>query len=343
MAQAAPEPARPREDGAWDAVVLLQMGGPETLEEIEPFLECLFRDPDIIRLPRWMRPFQGPLARLIARRRAPKVAPRYEAMGNGSPLKRITAAQAAGLARELGVPVHVAMRYTSPWADDVVARLKADGARRALLLPLYPHWSLSTTNSSLRDFGRAAAQGGLDARLFHVRDWGADPEYVELLARTCEEALAELRARTDEPVHLLLSAHGVPVRYVEEGDTYQAEVEATAALLRKRLEGPFASVRHGYQSAVGPVEWIGPDTQAVLEALAAGGAKAVVVAPLGFVSDHIETRYDMDTLYRQEAARLGVPHYARAPSFNDRADFARLLARLARGPAEPFEVSAWKS
>lgn len=341
MAQGAPvQAASPSAAPAWDAVVLLQMGGPATLDEIQPFLECLFSDKDIIRLPRWMQPFQPALARYVARKRAPKVRPRYEAMGQGSPLQRITDEQARGLQGVLGVPVHVAMRYTKPWARDVVVRLKAEGARRVLLLPLFPHWSLSTTSSSFKDFARAARDGGLDAELLHVRDWGTHPAYVELAARLCEDALADLRARTSEPVHLVFSAHGVPVRYVKEGDTYQREVEATAALLQKRLSGPFASVRHGYQSAVGPVKWIGPDTQEVLQGLVDGGAKAVVVSPLGFVSDHIETMYDMDTLYRGFAEERSLL-YARADSFNGRKEFSEALAQVARGPAERFEVSRW--
>jgi ferrochelatase len=338
-AQAAPRPV-PEVSPGWDAVVLLQMGGPATLDEIQPFLECLFADRDIIRLPRWMRPFQPALARYVARKRAPKVRPRYEAMGQGSPLQRITDEQAAGLQAVLGVPVHVAMRYTKPWARDAVATLKAAGARRVLLLPLFPHWSLSTTSSSFKDFARAARDGGLDARLFHVRDWGTHPRYLDLVARLCEETLADLRARTAEPVHLVFSAHGVPVRYVKEGDSYQREVEATAALLKERLSGAFASVQQGYQSAVGPVKWIGPDTQDVLQGLVDGGAKAVVVSPLGFVSDHIETMYDMDTLYRGFAEARGLL-YARVPSFNARKEFSETLAQLARGPAEPFEVSRW--
>ena len=340
MALGSAERAVHRHGGDWDAVVLLQMGGPATLDEIQPFLENLFSDPDIIRLPRWMRPFQPRLARYVAKKRTPKVRPRYEAMGDGSPLQRITDEQAAGLQSVLGVPVHVAMRYTKPWARDVVVRLEAAGARRVLLLPLFPHWSLSTTSSSFRDFARAARDGGFQGELFHVRDWGTHPAYVHLVARTCEEALADLRARTQEPVHLVFSAHGVPVRYVKEGDTYQREVEATAALLHARLAGPFASVRHGYQSAVGPVEWIGPDTQDVLQELADAGAKAVVVAPLGFVSDHIETMYDMDTLYRGFAEQRGIL-YARAPSFNGRKEFSQALADVARGPAGRFEVARW--
>lgn len=327
---------------AYDAVVLLQMGGPETLDEIEPFLECLFADPEIIRLPRWMRPLQPWLARRIAKGRAPKVRPRYEAMGHGSPLQRITDEQARGLEKRLGVPVHVAMRYTKPWARDVAARLKTAGARRVLLLPLFPHWSASTTGSSFKDFAHAAAAEGLaDACSFHhVREWGVHPSYLDLVERTCDEALAKLRSRTDAPAHLVFSAHGLPERYILEGDTYQAEVDASARALQERLSSRFATVRSGYQSAVGPVKWIGPDTEELVAAVANEGGKALVLAPLGFVSDHIETLYDMDTLYREQAAAAGIA-YERAPSFNARDDFAAVLEDIVRGPALPFEVSEW--
>lgn len=327
----------PRED--WDSVVLLQMGGPATLDEIEPFLRSLFSDKDIIRLPRPMRPFQGALARLVARRRAPKVRPRYEAMGNGSPLQRITAEQAAGLEKRLGAPVHVAMRYTKPWAHEAVAKLQRAGARRVLLLPLFPHYSVSTTESSLHDFARAAQAAKLDADVRFIRSWGAHPGYLDLLARTCEETLRS----ADGPAHLVFSAHGVPERYVREGDPYQREVEETARLMRERLAGRFASVQQGYQSGLGPVKWIGPDTQSLVEGHAASGAKTLVLSPLGFVSDHIETMYDMDTLFAGVARERGIGTFLRVPSFNDRPEFADLLADLARGPTEPFEVSRWTS
>lgn len=328
---------------SWDAVVLLQMGGPSRLEEIEPFLAALFADPDIIRLPRWMRPLQPSLARLIARRRTPKVRPRYEAMGGGSPLARLTDEQARLLQERLGATVHVAMRYTRPSAGEVVDRLRAAGARRVLLLPLYPHFSVSTTGSSFHDFARAAKAGGLAAEIFHVRDYGTDPAYLALVARVCEETLEDVRREAGEDVHLVFSAHGVPERYIAEGDTYQREVEASAALLRERLAHVFASVAQGYQSAVGPVKWIGPDTEGLVRERAAAGAKALVVAPLGFVSDHIETLYDMDTLYRAVAKECGIARYGRAPSFNGRSDFTDVLAGLAAGPAQPFEVDEWTS
>ncbi|HEX2066214.1 MAG TPA: ferrochelatase [Candidatus Thermoplasmatota archaeon] len=158
-----------------DAVVLLQMGGPETLDDVQPFLNNLFADPDIIQLPAPLRPLQPSLARLVSRRRAPKVIPRYEAIGEGrgaaSPIGRWTARQARALADRLAAPVHVCMRYTPPRAQAVVQELAADHSRRVLLLPLYPHWSGSTTGSSVRDFARAAKAARLDATASLVRSW----------------------------------------------------------------------------------------------------------------------------------------------------------------------------
>lgn len=331
------------EANAWDAILLMQMGGPATLDEVEPFLAALFGDSDIIRLPKAVRPFQASLGRMIAKRRAPKVAPRYEAMGGGSPLQRITREQADVLQKTTGVPVHVAMRYTKPWAHDAIRELQRDHARRVLLLPLYPHYSISTTQSNLKDFARHARDAELVADLRYVRDWGMHPAYLDLIARTCQDARTRLASRTQETPDLLFTAHGVPERYVKvEGDTYQREVEATAAAARDRLAPHFRRVEQGYQSGLGPVKWLGPETGGIIARLAAEGTRGIVLSPLGFVSDHIETMYDMDTLFAGIAKEHGVP-YERVPSFNASEDFAHVLAEIAAGPTTPFEVSAWTS
>lgn len=328
---------------SFDAIVLLQMGGPATLEEIEPFLCALFADKDIIRLPALMRPFQSMLARVISRRRAPKVRPRYEAMGGGSPLQRITNEQAQRLEKEIGCPVHVAMRYTKPWAHEAVERLKAQGAKRALLLPLFPHYSISTTESSFHDFARAAKKARLTTQLSFVRNWGTHPDYVSLISRTCRETLAKAQQKTREPPHLLLTAHGVPQRYIKEGDTYQREVEETANLVKSSFTHEFETIQQGFQSGLGPVKWIEPETGGLIKRLGKDGGRAIVLSPLGFVSDHIETMYDMDTLFAQTAREAGITTYERVPSFNDDAEFTRLLATIAGGVTQPFEVDKWTS
>lgn len=328
---------------SFDAIVLLQMGGPATLEEIEPFLCALFADKDIIRLPAPMRPFQTTLARVISRRRAPLVRPRYEAMGGGSPLQRITNDQAQRLEKEIGCPVHVAMRYTKPWAHEAVEHLRAQGAKRALVLPLFPHYSISTTESSLHDFARAAKKARLRTQLSFVRNWGTHPDYVHLIVRTCREALAKAQQKTRDTPHLLLTAHGVPQRYIKEGDTYQREVEETANLVKSRLTHEFETIQQGYQSGLGPVKWIEPETGGLIKRLGNEGGRALVLSPLGFVSDHIETMYDMDTLFAETAREAGITTYERVPSFNDDVDFTRLLATIAGGVTQPFEVNKWTS
>lgn len=320
-----------------DAVVLLQMGGPERLEDVQPFLYNLFTDPDIIQLPTPMRPLQPSLARLISRRRAPLVVPRYKQIGDGrggaSPIGKLTDRQARALTGRLGIPVHVCMRYTPPRAQAVAEELANDHARRILLLPLYPHWSGSTTGSSVRDFTRAAKNAKLSASARLVQRWGSHPGYVQLLAQTCLEAASEPKRG-----HLVLSAHSLPEKYVRRGDPYPKEIEETAKLVEGRLSNAFASVRQGFQSAVGPVKWIGPQTGTHIETLAKEGASHLTLAPLGFVSDHIETLYDLDILYTRQAEALGLK-VTRARSFNDDPRFIEVLADLAQGPSS--KVDPW--
>ncbi len=321
----APEASARGESIDLDAVILLQMGGPATRRQVRLFLEALFLDEDIIRLPRPLRPFQSVFAKTVSFTRAPLVRHRYKGMGGGSPLNGITKRQAEALEDSLGVPVRVANRYTPPWAREVCRDFAAARAERVLVLPLYPHWSHTTTGSSLRDLANAAQETGLDARFEVVRAWGNDPRYAKLMADSCLDALERLSNKTREPVHLILSAHSLPERYIDEGDPYRLEVESSARLVTEHLEGSFASVRLGFQSAVGPVKWIGPETDELLEDLADENARAAILAPFGFVSDHIETRFDLDKKYRDQARRLGIPHYERVQSFNDDPGFINLL------------------
>lgn len=313
-----------------DTVVLLQMGGPATGRAVRPFLEALFRDPDIIRLPPLMRRYQGAFAKTVSLTRAPMVRLRYRSMGGGSPLNTITRQQAEALENALRIPVREVNRYTAPWAGDICSSLVEAGTQRVLVLPLYPHWSHTTTGSSLRDLHEATKRAGLDARIDVVRAWGDQPQYARLMADTCLQALDEVSQKTDDPVHLILSAHSLPERYIEEGDPYRREVEESARLVTEHLESAFASVQLGFQSAVGPLKWIGPETDELLERLAKDGARAVVLAPFGFVSDHIETRFDLDKKYRDQARKLGIPQYARAKSFNDDPAFIGLLQNLVK-------------
>ncbi len=310
-------------------VLLLQMGGPERIDDIEPFLRNLFSDRNIISLP-GPGPLRRMLASIIANRRARRVATRYRAIGGGSPLVRITVEQAAALERDLatrGVPsvVRAAMRYSAPRTPDVVAALYREGIRHFVALSLYPHFSRTTTGSSLDDL-RLSLSGCPGASLEVIDRWGDHPGYAGLLAARIAAETDALRREAGGEVMVVLSAHGLPVRVIESGDPYLAEVERTAAAVGRLLGGiPW---RLSFQSRLGPVKWLEPTTGAVIREVAGGGVRGVLLVPLGFVSDHIETLYDLDIVYREEAARAGIAHYRRLAAFNTDPDFISLLASL---------------
>ncbi|MHB8584723.1 MAG: ferrochelatase [Thermoplasmatota archaeon] len=323
--------------GRFVAVVLLQMGGPESVDHLEPFLESLFSDRDIIQLPAVLRPFQGFIARRIAKRRAPKMAVRYREIGGGSPLNRITQAQADGLALELGVrgnrrPVLVANRYTAPRPAVVLGALEAMGSPDVTLLTLYPHWSKATTASSERDFLAEAERRSYAGAIDSIDRWGEHPSYISLLAgqiRRQVAALATEHGLAPDDIHVLFTAHGLPQRYVDAGDPYPTEVSATASKAASAAGLRQDGWSQSYQSAVGPVEWLRPYSDEHVRELAAKGVRGIVFVPLGFVSDHIETLYDVDILLIGIARELGVPS-TRLPSFNADPWFAATLADVLR-------------
>ena len=314
-------------------VVLMNMGGPDSLEAVEPFLRNLFSDRDLIKLP-WGGFGQGALARLVAGRRAPKVRELYRSIGGRSPIAELTDRQARGLEaalRAAGVDCrcHVAMRYWKPFADDAVRALKAEGADRVLALTLYPHFSYSTTGSSLKDLARALADTGVTAPLSSIDRFGEDESYLDALAETVTAGLADFPAAERGEVPVLFSAHGLPQRYVDNGDPYEREVRATVAGVVARLDlGD--RWRLGFQSKVGPVKWLGPSTEQVIHDLARRGAGKLLVVPVAFVSDHIETLQEIDLLYRDVALAAGIEDFRRAPALNDRPAFIAALACLVR-------------
>ncbi len=302
-------------------VVLLNLGGPERLADVRPFLYNLFSDREIIRLG---PPFlQKPIAWFIAWRRAPKSMESYRLIGGGSPLNRITSAQAAALeerlrARGLPAVVGMAMRYWRPYAGEIIERFAALGIRRLVLLTLYPHYSVATTGSSMTDFRRQAA--GRDFDITATEAWPDQPGYVRELAAT----ITECRQALGDDARVVYSAHSLPVRFIEEGDPYcdhlRRTIEAVEALTGVRGE-------LCYQSRSGPVRWLSPSTPETLERLAAEGCRRLVMVPISFVSDHVETLYEIDILYRQQAQDLGM-ELRRSASLNTRPGFIEALADL---------------
>jgi protoporphyrin/coproporphyrin ferrochelatase len=307
-------------------VVLFQLGGPDTLEAIEPFLFNLFCDPDIIDFP-FARIGRKPLAKLISTTRASKVRHHYSVIGGGSPIRRFTQQQATALQfllREMGVDAHcfVAMRYWHPFTSEAIEQLRAVGCDEVVLLPLYPQYSRTTTGSSLNEWRKLFAG---DLPVHCVEPFYRHDLYLDALAEKIEEGLG--RFQRPERAELVFSAHSVPVSVIEKGDPYQRQIEETVRLVMQRggWENPH---RLCYQSKVGASKWLRPSLHATLKDLAAEKAREVCVVPIAFVSDHVETLGEIDHEAREEAAALGIEHFEMTAGLNDSPTFIAALADL---------------
>lgn len=312
-------------------VVLFQLGGPDSLEAVEPFLYNLFCDPDIIDFPfaRIARPL---LARLVAAQRAKKVQHAYGALGGKSPINEITQRQARALEdqlqKELEARVVVAMRYWHPLTEEAIQALAQDSIAELVLLPLYPQYSKVTTGSSLNEWNRQyakRARNHIPVRVVpHFYD---QAQYIEAVVERINEALE--RWAGIERVELVFSAHGIPVAVIEQGDPYQEQVEATVQLTMQR--GGWAHPhRLCYQSKVGPGRWLGPSLEATLRELATQGAQNVLVVPIAFVSDHVETLHEINIEARELAHALGICQFGMTAGLNDSPKFIQAMAALVR-------------
>ncbi len=285
-------------------VVLLNMGGPEKLADVEPFLFNLFADRNIIRLSPF--PFlQKFIARKIARKRAVKSRKSYELIGGSSPLARITAEQGKALAKQLTPHgrflVGAVMRYWRPRADETLAKLAAHGVRRLVALPLYPHYSKATSGSSFKDLRRAVAESATPFELAVINAWPDQPDYVAALAETIRQGLQRFDA--PEQVTVVYSAHSLPVSFIVEGDPYLDHISRTIAAVEREtgITGKLC-----FQSRSGPVKWLTPSTQEMIRELADQRVKNILMVPISFVSDHVETLYEIDIQYRDLANAYGI-------------------------------------
>jgi ferrochelatase len=313
-------------------IVMLNLGGPATLDDVEPFLLELFADKEIIQLPfqRWLGPF-------IARRRTPKVRGLYASIGGGSPILRYTEAQGRGMVTRLNrlspetAPhsFYVAFRYTRPNSDDALRMMRADGVERAVAFTQYPQFSCSTTGSSLNELWRAASRTGLrDAFEWSIVDrWPVHPGFIEAMTETVRDGLEQFEPADREKVLILYSAHSLPLDVIDRGDAYPQEVGASVQRVVERL-GTSNPYILAYQSDVGPVRWLGPSTVEVLRRLGARGQKHVLVVPIAFTSDHIETLSELDREYGEVAHEVGITQYRRAAALNDRPRFLDALAEI---------------
>ena len=318
-------------------LVLLNLGGPADLASIRPFLDALFADREIIRLPGGALG-QKLIARMIVRARLPKVTANYAAIGGGSPILRYTTEQGRGAAQRLAAlrpdlapfQSYVAFRYAPPTADDALRAMRADGVRRAVVLTLYPQYSEATTGSSLRDLERALDRTGLRAAfdLTVIDRWADHAGYLDVMAAHVEEGLRRWPAERRAGVTVLMSAHSLPMSFVNEGDPYPAEIEATYRGIVERLREPRPRCRLAFQSQTGPVQWLGPQTEDVIRELGHQGRREVLIAPIAFVSDHIETLSEIDREFAEVARESGIAEFRRMESLNLDPRFLDTLARI---------------
>lgn len=307
-------------------IVLFQLGGPDTLEAIEPFLYNLFCDPDIIDFP-FARIGRKPLAKLISSTRARKVQHHYATIGGGSPIRKHTERQARALESELcsqGIDAHcfVAMRYWHPFTREAIEQLRAAKCDEVVLLPLYPQCSSTTTGSSLNEWRRLFCD---DVPVHCVDTFYRNTMYLDAVLEKVNEALSRF-ARPERPA-IVFSAHSIPMSVIEKGDPYQQQIEETVRLLMER-GGWRNPHRLCYQSKVGASRWLQPSLRQTLRQLSAGRVREVCVVPVAFVSDHVETLGEIDHDARHEAHRLGIAQFEMSAGLNDSPKFIRALGQM---------------
>ncbi|MBE9048459.1 ferrochelatase [Pleurocapsales cyanobacterium LEGE 10410] len=312
-------------------VLLLNLGGPDKIEDVRPFLYNLFSDPEIIRLP--VKALQQPLAWLISTLRARRSEENYLEIGGGSPLRRITEAQAKALQAKLeemgqDVKIYIGMRYWHPFTEEAIAQIKKDDIEQVVILPLYPQFSISTSGSSFRVLEEMWLKDPVLKQIKYtlIPSWYDHPGYLQAMADLIEQELTKFP--DPDQAHVFFSAHGVPVSYVEEaGDPYQKEIEECTRLIMETLERP-NQYTLAYQSKVGPVEWLQPYTDDALEELGHQGIEDLAVVPISFVSEHIETLQEIDIEYREVAEEAGIKNFHRVPALNIHPEFINALAHI---------------
>jgi len=332
-------------------VLLLNLGGPEKTEDVEGFLYNLFADPDIIRLPPLLAPLQNLIALLISKRRAPQSTAAYESIGGGSPILRYTKSQAKLVAKSIDdrygikAKTYIGMRYWYPFTEEALDEIQKDGIEALVIIPLYPQFSISTSGSSLRllqeEFARNSdLWGGITHTV--VPQWYDRPGYVRAMADLIIKELesftdAELKDGTAAapdlaPRHVLFSAHGVPRSYIDAGDPYRAQildcVDKISDSVVDRMGKDGVDIHLSFQSRVGPIEWLRPYTDDVLPELGQKGVKNLVVVPISFVSEHIETLEEIDMEYRELAEENGIDHWRRCPALNTDTTFIDDMADM---------------
>ena len=308
------------------AVVLFNLGGPDALEAVEPFLFNLFCDPDIFNLPFGQKLF----AKIISSRRAPKVAEQYKLIGGKSPINEWTEKQRSMLEKNLrkdypSLDVHIAMRYWKPLTDETIAKVEKANYEKIVLLPLYPHYSITTTGSSFNEWKRHYK--GETSKLVFINDYYADEKYVAAINQRIDETILRFPKNVRNEVQIVFSAHGTPVSLVKKGDPYSNHIKETVKAV---MDARKHSHEHHlcFQSKVGPMKWLEPATASMIEELALKNKKNLLIVPISFVSDHVETLYELDIEYRHVAEKCKIENYIVMKGLNDSELFVDALAEL---------------
>ncbi|MBI5026188.1 MAG: ferrochelatase [Nitrospirae bacterium] len=320
-------------------ILLLNLGGPDSLQAVRPFLYNLFSDREIIKLgPSFL---QKPLAWLVSFLRSKKTEKMYSLIGGKSPILNITMAQADALEKalnsslvtepalslskghsSLSFKVYIGMRYWHPLIEDTVETISEDGVKKLIVLSLYPHYSKATTGSAFMECRRAL--NGKPIEAMYIEHWYNFPPYIDALIEVIENGLAEFKERE---VSVLFSAHSLPEDFIIHGDPYVEHIKATIKEINKRLSLKWYL---SFQSRSGPVRWLRPTTEEVIIELADTNCRNLLIVPISFVSDHIETLYEIDVLYRGLAMKHGI-ELKRVQSFNDSERFINVLKELVIG------------
>jgi protoporphyrin/coproporphyrin ferrochelatase len=310
-------------------ILLLNFGGPWTLSDVKPFLYRLFANPAVlVGVP---TPFRQILAFLIAQLKGPSSIKSYRSIGSGSPQLKWTTIQTEGLRRLLpkdSLRVEMGMRSAEPSIESALALLKHWGADRIVLLPLFPQFSTTTTRTCLTEVRTALQRLGWQPQISEIRDWADHAGYAKLLRRSVDAAIRLARAEHSgdpDPIHIVFSAHSLPLKIVKLGDRYPQDVERTVAAVTRGLPQPWSLA---FQSRSGKLPWLEPYLDDELKRLGRAGVKRVVVVPISFVSDHIETLFELDQLYAAVARESGITQYYRARCFNDDLEFPRVLSSI---------------
>lgn len=315
-------------------IVMLNMGGPATLDKVENFLTNLFTDPEIIPFPFGTQNYLGPM---VAKRRTPSIVEQYRSIGGGSPIGKWTDLQGKAMCTLLdklqpeNAPHqhYIAFRYADPLTEEALTQMKNDGVTRAIAMSQYPQWSCTTTGSSMNHLWRELKRldMGQCFKWSVIDKWNSHPGYIAAMAKRVEMGLELFEKEDRDKVVIMFSAHSVPMMTVNKGDPYVTQIAASSELVMKKLNVRNASAM-AWQSKVGYLPWMGPSTSSVLKGLAKQGHKHVLAVPIAFTTDHVETLFEIDEEYATEALEAGMTHFKRAPAMNDEPLLAEAMADL---------------